>query len=83
MRAEQIQHCRPTEDFLLCVSSGGGGGEVDVFGRARAAVQAAFEYGANCAIPSFTSYTLLPHRLVSELKDVALKYTKVPQDLLK
>jgi len=44
-------------------------------------MRAAFEYGANCAIPSFTLYTLLPPGLVSELKDVALKYTKVPQSL--
>lgn len=80
MRAERIQHCRPPEDFLLCVSSGG---EVDEFGRRRAVVRAAFEYGANCAVPSFTSYTLLSPGLVSQLKDVALKYMKVPQYLLK
>lgn len=72
------------QGLLLCLGSGGGGGgEVDVFGGARATVWAAFEYGANCAIPSFTFYTLLPPGLASELKDAALKYTKVPQYLLK
>lgn len=83
LRAEQIQRCRSPEEFFLCVSTGGGGGEVGAFGRARAAVWAGFEYGANCGIPPFTSSALLLPGLVSQLKDVALQQVKVPQYLSK
>lgn len=72
MRAEQTQQCTPPEG-LSCASALEEERLMCLAGPGQW-YGAAFEYGAN-----FTSYTLLS----PELKEMVLKYTKVPQYLLK